>query len=159
MKDYFGGAALFCVMAALPANAAETRVKCDFYKYENAQKAGAGQRPALLGQVGNSMTAIPLDSVYVTDKSIRRKVMPQEVFARRTPTGSVELTARIVNCTDYPMEVRGRASFMDADQIPTENPSAWQLVHIPPRSLATYREVSIGTSQVAAYLIELQGNK
>lgn len=158
MKHVLYTLALFAV-ACGSASAAETRVKCDFYKFEAAQKGVVGQRPSLIGPVSGTMTPIPLDAVYVTDKAIRRKVMPQEVLARRTPNGAVELVARLINCTDYPLEVQGRASFMDANQIPTENASAWQLVHIPPRSFATYREISIGTTQVASYVIELQGNK
>lgn len=148
---------LTVLCAAGVVHAADTRVKCDFAPLEKAQKTHQG--PALMGSVSGSMSAISLNAIYVTDKAIRRKVLPQELFARRTPTGSVELIARLVNCTDYPMQIQGRSSFMDQTQIPTENPSAWQTVFIEPHGVATYREVSIGRADVAYYMIELQGNK
>ena len=141
------------------SHAEDTRVKCDFAKVEQAEKAMRGREPALIGSVQGAMTPVALDSVYVIDSAIRRKVMAQDLFARRTPSGSIELVARIVNCTDHPLQVQGRTSFMDSTKFPTENPSAWQTVFIEPRSFGTYREVSIGRDQVAYYLIELQGNK
>jgi ABC-type molybdate transport system substrate-binding protein len=84
--------------------------------------------------------------------------MPQDLFVRRTPAGSVEVTARIANCTDKPVEIHARASFMDEQKFPTEDPSAWQTVFLTPRSIGTYREVSIGGSNVAYYLIEVSGS-
>lgn len=154
-----GLSALAAVGLSLTASAADTRVKCDFSKLERAQKAAQKQGgAALIGPVESAMTPIPLDAVYVIDDAIRRKVMPQELFARRTPNGSVELVARLVNCTDYPLQVQGRATFLDRDQIPTESASAWQTVFLEPRTFGTYREISIGGPEVVNYMIELKGN-
>jgi len=157
MKHLMAAVAILA-LSAFPAMAADTRVQCDFYSLERAQAAARTQGPALLGQVTTAMTPVALDAVYVFDNAIRRKVMAQDLFARRTPNNSVELIARLVNCTDFPLQVQGRTSFLDAQQIPTENKSAWQTIFIQPRSFATYREVSIGAN-VAYYMIELKGNQ
>jgi len=97
--------------------------------------------------------------VYITDDTIRRKIMPQELFVRRTPAGSVEVMARIANCTDKPIQIEGRTSFMDEQKFPTEDASAWQTVFLQLRSMGTYREVSIGGANVAYYLIEVTATK
>lgn len=148
------------VLVMGPAPAADTRLACNITNLERSQIEARGNKPALLGAVPNTMTPVPINGVYVSDDAIRRKVLPQEVFVRRTENGSVELIARIANCTDFPLQVLGRASFMDAQQFPTENVSAWQLIMLQPRSLATFREVSIGRNDdVGAFLIELRGNR
>jgi len=141
------------------ASAADNRIKCDFPKLEKAQAEAQKREPRLVGMISGAMTPVALDAVYVTDDSIRRKIMPQDLFVRRTPAGSVEVMARIANCTDKPIQIEGRTSFMDEQKFPTEDASAWQTVFLAPRSMGTYREVSIGGSNVAYYLIEVTGAK
>ena len=109
------------------AGADVSRVSCDFRVLTNVQRAAqtdakAQRIPALLGQVDGEMRPVPLDGVYVSDAAIERKIMVQSVFARRTPNKSLEILTRIVNCTDYPLQVLGRTSFLDANTFPTERP-------------------------------------
>jgi hypothetical protein len=162
-KSVLLGAAGIVLAALAPhqnmAEAADTRIQCDFRALERAQKAAQRQGPALIGAVSDAMTPVPMDAVYVIDKKITRKVMAQDLFARRTPAGSVEVIARLVNCTDFPLQVQGRVSFMDEMQFPTENPSAWQTVFLEPRTFGVYKEVSIGGAEVANYMIEIKGNE
>jgi hypothetical protein len=145
------------------AGADDDAVQCNFYALTAAQRAmqtdaAAHQIPGLLGPVAGAMSPVPLDGVYISDPAIRRKVMAQAVYARRTPNKSIELTVRLVNCTDYPMQVLGRVSFMDGHQMPTENTSAWQMVMVPPKSFGNYREVSLG-NDAESYLIEFRSNR
>jgi hypothetical protein len=158
---------ILALMLVLPCGAAfagGAEVGCDFHVLSEAQKqaqleAANHQIPALLGPVANEMTPVPLDAVYIADPAIQRKVMAQQVYAHRTPAGSVEVLVRVVNCTDYPLQILGRTSFMDRTKFPTEDPSAWQLVYLNPRSFETYKEVSIGGAEVGAYLVEFRSNR
>jgi hypothetical protein len=81
----------------------------------------------------------------------------QGLFARRTEADTVEVIARIANCTDYPLQIEGRTAFQDEAQIPSEPVSAWQRLYLAPKSLTVYREVSTSTSQVSTFLVELRG--
>lgn len=138
------------------AAAKDATFKCNFNAVKNAPLPGG---PALTALTRGAMSPIPLNSVQIVDKNIRRKVLVQGLFARRTGTDTLEIIARIANCSDYPLQVEGRTSFQDGLQIPTEPVSAWQRVFLPPRSLGTYREVSTNNSDVKTFLVELrEGN-
>jgi hypothetical protein len=138
---------------ATDAVAAENRVvKC---KARKARKSAPYAGPALVANVPNAMTPIDLNAVQFTDKTLTREVIVEGLFARRTETDTVEVTARLVNCTDEPLQVQARSSFMDEAQAPTEPTSMWTKVFIPPRGTGVYRERSMARDQVQYYLIEL----
>lgn len=112
--------------------------------------------PALVGQpYGLEMTAIPLDAVQFTNASLWEHVAVQHLSAARTPTDTVQVHARLINCTDGPIVIGVRTSFMDESQAPSEATSAWQTVHLRPRSTAQYSESSIST-RVRHYLVEVR---
>ena len=116
----------------------------------------AARGAALVGeQYGLSMSAIPIDAVLFTDNAIANTVAVQALYAARTPTESVQVTARFVNCADHPVAVRARTSFLRANQAPSEPMSAWQTVIVRPRATGIYTENSIGRAEVASYLIEI----
>lgn len=111
--------------------------------------------PALVGQgYGLKMTDIPLDALQFTDAAVASSVAVQAVRAVRSETDTVQVTARVVNCTDKQIAVRARTSFMDDKQIPTEPTSAWRVLFLAPRATTVYREFSTST-KVSHYLIEL----
>lgn len=111
--------------------------------------------PALVGQgYGLEMTPIPIDALQYTDGSVASSVAVQAVRATRSATDTVQVTARVVNCTDKPISVRARSSFMDEKQIPTEPTSAWKILFLSPKATSIYQEFSISTN-VSHYLIEL----
>lgn len=141
------------VAVTADAAAAENRVvTC---KTRKASKAGAYAGPALVANVPKSMTPIDLNAVQFTDKALTKQVIVEGLFARRTETDTVEVTARLVNCTDAPLHVQARSSFMDEAQAPTEPTSMWSRVIIPPRGTGVYRERSMSRDEVKYYLIEL----
>lgn len=148
-------AALGTVVAAslLTATAVAAQgkvVKCDFRPYKKVRAAG----PAIVTDVPNTMTPIPLNAVQIVDRNIMKKILPQAVFARRTETGTLEVMTRLVNCTDYNQQVLVRTSFMDANQFPAEPTTAWKRVFLPPRSTAVYNEKSV-MIDIGYYLIEV----
>jgi hypothetical protein len=158
----FNNAAFIAVVlagASLIASGCEKQVAlapdvaCDFTPMLTAMK-----KPglAIVPPVPGTMTPIPLNSVSMTDGAITNKVLVQSTAARRTPTQTVEVFARMTNCTDFPLQVEGRTHFFDDKQAPEEPVSAWQRVFLPARSVGTYQEMSTGTSGVATYLIELR---
>lgn len=79
------------------------------------------------------------------------KVSLQKAGARRSPTDSLEVWSVLKNHTDYNLQVEGRATFFDADEVPLGDQTAWKRMYIPANSFATYREFSM--SPMASYFI------
>ncbi len=125
---------------------------CDFTPYLKAQAAG----PVLLGPLPGTLSPVPLNSVRVIDPRIGNKVLVQSVQARRTDAGTVEVQSRLVNCTDFPLQVQGRTMFLDKANFDAEPASAWQRVFLSPRSLGQYSEKSTATQTVANFTVELR---
>ncbi|MFL6604457.1 MAG: hypothetical protein ACJ8R9_24415 [Steroidobacteraceae bacterium] len=120
-------------------------------------KVGGGHAvgAALVGQEYSlQATPIPLDSVQFSSWDTTRLLSVQRLYAARTPTNTVEVTARFVSCSDTPFNVRVRTSFVDANQAPTEPVSAWKTVYLQPRLTAVYSEYSTSRS-ATRYLIEV----
>lgn len=147
-----GVALVLAIPAATPAR--ENRVvKCKTSAARGAPSTGG---PALVANVARSMTPIDLNAVQMTNKALTKKLVVEALFARRTEGDNVELIARFVNCTKRPLAVQARASFMDAQQVPTEPASVWKTVHLSPYATGTYTELSVGRANVANYLVELR---
>lgn len=150
-KPYICAAALLLLSGCTVA--VEPRPVCDFTPMlTQAPPAEALLVPPIPG----TMTPMPLNTVNITDVGITNKVLVQAVRARRTDTGTVEVWSRVMNCTDFPLQVEGRVQFMDKAQAPIEPTSAWQRVYLPPRTVGVYSEKSISTNDAATYLIELR---
>jgi hypothetical protein len=114
--------------------------------------------PALVGQeYGVQSTPIPLNSVQFADWGVAKELAVQHLFASRTPTNTVQLTARFISCSDEAVSLKVRVSFLDANQLPTEPTSAWQTVFLQPRLTAVYAERS-AAKNVSSYLVEVMGN-
>ena len=152
MKRTLMLAALAGSLLATTAAAENNVVKCKTWQ---ARRAAPVAGPALVANVPKSMTPIDLNAVQFTDKPLTRQMLVEGLFARRTETDTVEVTARFINCTDKPLQVQARSSFMDLTQAPTEPVSAWTQVFIPPKGTGTYRERSMSRDEVQYYLIEL----
>lgn len=152
MKRVLMLVALAGSLLATTAAAENNVVKCKTWQ---ARRAAPVAGPALVANVPKSMTPIDLNAVQFTDKPLTRQMLVEGLFARRTETDTVEVTARFINCTDKPLQVQARSSFMDLTQAPTEPVSAWTQVFIPPKGTGTYRERSMSRDEVQYYLIEL----
>ena len=144
------------VLPNAPVEARENRpLKC---RIGAARRAQAPSGPALVANVPRAMTPVSLDAVQMNDR-VWTKVIVEGLFARRTATDTLEVTARLVNCTKEPLAVEVRSSFLDAAQAPAEPTSVWRIVHIAPLAMATYQERSVATNNVAHYLIELRSDQ
>jgi hypothetical protein len=143
-------AAAFALGACQPI---QQTVSCDFSPYIAARQI---PQLALVPVQPGTMTPIALNSVSFADTYAAETVLVQYTGAQRTPSGTVEVTTRMVNCTDQPMIVEGRTNFFDEGQRPVEPVSAWQKVHLPPRSVGHYTEMSTNAKRVQTYLTELR---
>ncbi|MBX9608529.1 MAG: hypothetical protein K2Y51_20085 [Gammaproteobacteria bacterium] len=110
---------------------------------------------ALVATQYGSISPIPLDAVQFTDHALTRQVAAQSLHARRSPTNTVELSARFINCTDAPLVLGARTNFMDGSERAVEAPSAWKNVILQPRAMGDYRESSL-SAEVEHYVIELR---
>jgi hypothetical protein len=111
--------------------------------------------PALVGQTyGMAMTPLPLNSVQFGAMDIARSMAIQSLYASRTPTGTVQVAARLLSCADTPVVVRLRTSFLQSSTAPAEPASAWHDVFLAPRATAVYTEMSTSVD-AATYLVEI----
>ena len=115
--------------------------------------------PALVGvEYGRRATPIPLNSVQFSEWPSARAVAVQRLYAARTPTSTVQVTARFVSCLDDPTTLLVRTSFLDESQAPSEPTSAWKSILLEPRLTTVYSETSTSTD-VANYLIEIMPSR
>lgn len=131
---------------------ADTRkmvVQCGFHS------EGAPTGPALVAQEYGEMSPIPLNAIQFVDYSLVEQLVVQSLRAQRTPTNTVQVQARMVNCTDFPLVVGVRTHFLDKDQISAEKETAWRNVIIQPHALGSYKESSL-TTEVGNYLLEIR---
>ena len=143
----------FAALAAGCVNVPDAVVECSVPRARPAPKG-----PALVGhEYGMKMSPIPLDAVQFTEQRIANSVAVQALYASRTPAETVQVTARFVNCTEEPIAIRARTSFLKASQAPTEPISAWQTVYLSPKATGIYTESSLGRGEVTNYLVELAG--
>lgn len=154
MKKYLILGLIPLAFAAHSGEARENRlVKCKI----SAARSDPGQSgPALVANVPRSMTPISLNAVQMTDKSLRRKMVVEGLFAMRTENENIEVVTRFVNCTNSDLVVQARASFMDKNQMPTEKTSVWRNVHVPARATGVFQDRSIGGAKVEAFLVEIR---
>jgi hypothetical protein len=131
----------------------EPRPVCDFRPLVSSQPIAEA---ALVPSLPGTISVMPLNTVNITDVSITNKIMVQAVSVKRMVTGSIEVWSRIVNCTDFPLQIEGRTMFMNRAKGPVEPPSAWQRVYLPARTIGTYQEKSITRDGIQNYLIEIR---
>ena len=117
---------------------------------------GPAQGPVLVTQVPGAATPMPLNAVNITDAAITNKIVVQSTNARRETDGNVSVFARLVNCTDYPLQLEARTYFLDSGQIDAEPVTAWSRLHAPPHGLASYTTRSTAGAAVESYLVEVR---
>jgi hypothetical protein len=151
MKTFTLSVLAALALAATVADAAPNSVpRCKTWTARTPEPSG----PALVALAPKMMAPVPLNAFQVIDKEITRKLVVQSITARRTEMDTVQVSARILNCTDEPLRILARTQFMDGAQSSTEPVSAWRLVIIEPQGFGTYAENSIAQSDVAHFLIE-----
>jgi hypothetical protein len=109
----------------------------------------------------NAPTArVMYDQVVILDKSLQSakagKLAIESQGTRRTATGTLNVIVQIRNRTDFPQVIEARTSYFDAGFAPTENPSGWNRVHLPPNGVGSYQESSMGAANVAHYYVEIR---
>jgi len=115
--------------------------------------------PSAVPGAPSPVLEMPLNSVSITDYAIINKLYVRAANAQRTATGTVEVYAQVINCTDFPLNAEARTQFYDANQAPSEPVSAWRRFALSPRTSNTYRESSIGRETAAYYMVELRETK
>ena len=127
--------------------------QCDF-RAINAQ--GPAQGPVLVPQVPGSAEAMPLNAVNIMDAAITNKIVVQSTNARRETDKNIAVFARLLNCTDYPLQLEARTHFLDGVQIDAEPVTAWTRLHATAHGFVGYTTRSTAGSAVQSYLIEVR---
>lgn len=127
--------------------------QCDF-RAINAQ--GPTQGSVLVPQVPGSAEMMPLNAVNITDAAITNKIVVQSTNARREADGDVTVFARLINCTDYPLQLEARTHFLDSGQLDAEPVTAWTRLHSAAHGLVSYSTRSTAGEMVASYLVEVR---
>ena len=129
---------------------------CDITKQSvRSQVSG----PIIVSAFPGAISDMPLNAVNISDTRIIHKVLVQATNAKRLETGGIQVWTRLVNCTDFPLQVEGRTHFLDEKQTEVEPVSAWQRVMLPARTFNIYSEKSTATKEAASYLIEIREGK
>lgn len=147
-------ALLLAGCATEPAGRPQTLLKCDYQALKRNAPVGG---PALTSLAYGSVQDIPADAVLMSDAALFRSVIVQHLSTAPTPGGTVQVTARLANCTRGPLDVRARIAFLDADMAPVEPVSAWRTVFLPQGGMAVYQESSF-SPRATHYYIELAPN-
>ena len=127
--------------------------QCD---YAAVKAAAPPPGPVLVPPIAGAVSPMPLNAVNITDRAVTNKIMIQATNARRLEGGDVEVFARVVNCTDYPLQIEARTHFLDAGQTDAEPVTAWSRVFLPAHGLGSYDARSVAGAVVDSYLIELR---
>ncbi len=131
-----------------------TFASCDF----NAAPYGSAPRgygqlvPAIVG----TLHPIALSTVSITDTALLRRVVVQDVKAMRTQSQQLNVYARIVNCTDFPIILEARTQYLDGNQVLAEPVTQWKRMYLPARTLGNYQESSIQQPMPDSFLVELR---
>lgn len=109
---------------------------------------------------------IRLNTVQIIDDGLQQwqgkdsqrwsKISVESTNSRRTATGTLEVWGVLRNRTDYPLQIEGRTTFFDQYEVPSEKPTAWRRVMLPPNGVTAYKELSVGTNDIAYYYIEIR---
>lgn len=127
--------------------------QCDFSAV-NAQTPAHGR--VLVPLVPGSAEAMPLNAVNILDRGITNKVLVQSTTARREESGDVTVHARLINCTDFPLQLEARTHFLDKGDVDAEPVTAWTRLHSEPHGLVSYTTRSTVGALVDSYLIEVR---
>ncbi len=131
-----------------------TVVSCDFKKapYGSAPRGYGVLVPAIIG----TLHPIALSTVSITDTALLRRIVVQDVKAMRTQHQQLNVYARIINCTDYPIILQARTQYLDRNQVLAEPVTQWKRMHLPARSIGNYQESSILQPMPDSFLVELR---
>jgi hypothetical protein len=103
---------------------------------------------------------IHYDQVVILDRKLQNdrtgKLAVERQGARRTPTGTVLVTAQFRNRTDFTQAIEARVSFFDEGYVPVEKVSAWSRLILPANGTGVFEESSTRTSEVSHYLVEVR---
>lgn len=104
------------------------------------------------------------DVPVILDKSLQKetlfghrvRILVEDHGNKRTPTGTHEFWVRLRNVTDYDQQVQGRAHFLGNDGTEVEQPSPWQRIFLPAKSIETYYVMSTQGDEVKRFYVELR---
>ncbi|TAE32381.1 MAG: hypothetical protein EAY65_07105 [Alphaproteobacteria bacterium] len=134
----------------------QTTGQCDFSQLSGEISKNA---PALVSDVADATAPEALNAVSFSDANIMYKIMPRSVRTNRTETGTANVEANLVNCTDYPLSVQARTQFYNKNNVRTEDVSGWTTLFLGAHSSETYQMQSISGDEAVRFSIELRENR
>ena len=127
-------------------------VRCEIPKDSRPAPKG----PALVSEeYGLKTSPIPLDAVLFTNQKLADTLAVQGLYATKTATGTVQISARLLNCTNKAIQLRMRVSFFSKSLAPAEKESMWKTVFVPAHATGVYTELSMSRNGIANYLVEI----
>lgn len=87
------------------------------------------------------------------------KIAIENTNSRRTPTGTLEVMVVVRNRTDFPLQIEGRTQFFDENEFPSDGPTAWRRIFLPPNGVGSYREFSSKARGINYYYVELRAGR
>lgn len=100
-------------------------------------------------------TPLAMNSVRVLDQSLisekatllgtstLTKIAIEREGLAMTPTGKPLVWVMMRNQTDHPLQLEGRVTWFDSNEMPVDGPTGWKRLMLPPNALATFKESSV----------------
>jgi hypothetical protein len=115
-----------------------------------SQRLGLGLDPAVKGR------DMEMNTAYFIDRGLNRKIAVQNTNGRRTPGGTLEVSAVLRNTTNESFTLEGRAFFYDLDNNVSDGPTAWKRVFLSPHTTEGFVALSTRVEDVNYYHIEFR---
>ena len=133
-------------LSLLPLFSAGCKSGSDTAVIDIREGTGAGTR------VDSPETEARLNRVGFLDPDFNRKIAVQSTGAKRTATNTLEVYAVFRNRTKFSQSFQVRTQYFAPDRVPYEGPNEWQILHLPPNGIDTYRTYSRGTNADFYYI-------
>lgn len=109
-----------------------------------------------------------MDSIRILDRSLmarqkklfgnfvnKSRIVIEKEGVGATDTGLPEVWVVVRNLTDQPLNLEGRTTWFDIDEVPIDTRSGWHRFFVPPHSTETYRDTAV-FSRATHYQVDIR---
>lgn len=138
------------------ANAPEPAAEKALPRFADACPQAPGWWARLTEGAGNDAPPeVTMNAVRYLQPGLDKAVQVRALDAGRSAGGELTVLVHFLNCTEQRIVIGARTSFLDDRRLPLGTPSAWQRVHLAPRSTGTYTERPLGVD-ASHFIVEVR---
>jgi hypothetical protein len=131
---------------------------CNFSALDNKVTVASETQTASTNPTPSALQVSQL--VRIIDRDISRKISVRKGGASLTSTSNLNIWTRLLNCTDFPLQLEARVQFLNQSHDPIDDVSAWSRIYLPARSVNNYSEKSVKQAHsIGGYIVEVREGK